>query len=47
MRWVEHIARMERREILRKPCLKILKGIDHLEELVVAGRIILEWMLEK
>jgi len=46
MRWGGHVARAgERRGAV--PCWEHLKEGDHLKELVVDGRIMLEWLLKE
>jgi hypothetical protein len=45
MRWVEHVARMgETRQNFSR---KNQRGREHLEDLGVNGKIILEWILGK
>jgi hypothetical protein len=47
MRWVGHVAHMGEMRNAYKIWLENLKGRDHLEDLGVDGRIILEWILGK
>jgi hypothetical protein len=43
----EYVARMDAREIHTTLWLENLTGRDHLEDLGVDGKIILEWILGK
>jgi len=47
MRWGGHVARVEEMRIYIDFWSENLKGKDHSEDLVVDGRIILEWILGK
>jgi hypothetical protein len=47
MRWVGHVARMRREEVLTAFWLGGPKARDHWEDLGVDGRITLKWTLGK
>jgi hypothetical protein len=47
MRWAGHVTRMEEMRNKYKCWPESLKGRDHLEELGLDGKIILEWILLK
>jgi hypothetical protein len=47
MRWAGHVACMGKREMYTKFLSENQKGRNHLEDLVVAGKIVLEWILGK
>jgi hypothetical protein len=48
MRWAGHVACMvEIRNAYKRLIEKNLKGRDHLEDLVIVEKIVLEWILEK
>jgi hypothetical protein len=47
MRWAGHVARMGRREVHIGFWWKSQKKRDHKEDLDLAGRIILRWILER
>jgi len=46
MRWAEHVARMEERDVLQGFCGE-MRERDHLENPGVDGRIILRWIFRK
>jgi hypothetical protein len=47
MRWARHVAGMGRKINICKILVEKLKESDHLEDLGVDGKIILEWILER
>jgi hypothetical protein len=47
MRWAVHVARIGVGEMHEILSLENLKGRDHVEDLLVDAKIILEWMLGK
>jgi hypothetical protein len=47
MRWVGHVTRMREMRYAYTTLLENTRGRDHLEDLGVDGRIILEWILAK
>jgi hypothetical protein len=47
MRWAGHVARMGRKELNKNVLLGNLRARNHLEDLSVEERIILEWNFKK
>jgi len=47
MRWVGYVARMVREEVFGEFWREIVRDRDHLEDLLVNGRIILKRILKK
>jgi hypothetical protein len=47
MRWAGHVARLCKRKLHTGFSSDNLKKRDHLEDLVLCGKIILEWVLNK